>query len=117
MRARLFPSTVESLDASCNQTPPLFRLIMDPGGHPGVDERGMHGYGYGQKGETLELKAGYGKHVSYLIQGLEFWRGSVVISRAFLVSVPSEQVRLRTSNRRLKKNLRKVETRKKNGSS
>ena len=76
MRARLVPSTYESLDASCNQTPRLFRLIM----YPRVDERGMHGYGYGQKGETFQLKAVYGKHVSYFIQGLEFRRGSVVIS-------------------------------------
>ena len=70
MQARLFPSTFESLDGSCNQTPPLFRLIM----YPGVDERDMHGYGYGQKGETLELKAVCGKHVSYFIQGEQGWR-------------------------------------------
>ena len=36
-----------------------------------------------QKGETFQLKAVYGKHASYFIQGLEFRRGSVVISRAF----------------------------------
>ena len=50
---------------------------------PGAEERDMHDYGYGQKGETLELKAIYEKHVSYFIQGLELRRRSVVISRAF----------------------------------
>ena len=50
---------------------------------PGAEERDMHDYVYGQKGETLELKAINGKHVSYFIQGLEFQGGPVVISRAF----------------------------------